>query len=284
MGWCQKHGLKVLIDLHGAPGSQNGYDNSGHAGAVEWQINNNLYHTTQALTQIAKKYATPAYANVVFGIELVNEPISWGNNSFSTTQTWSQNAFKAVQAASKNPSLNIIAHDSFQGPQSWVSIGQTLNGNSAISHSRFWVDTHLYQLFVASDNTLNQDGHIKEACNWANTELLPSSSNMPVIVGEFSAATNICAYPNYTTIAGSYCSVAGCQCSSNTPLQNWGTPLKVATRKFWEAQIQTFENHGKGWFVWAYKAPGAWSLTGLIENKVIGNPVNQIKYTHICKS
>lgn len=26
VAWCQKYGLKVVLDLHGAPGSQNGYD------------------------------------------------------------------------------------------------------------------------------------------------------------------------------------------------------------------------------------------------------------------
>lgn len=26
VGWAKKHGLKVMIDLHGAPGSQNGFD------------------------------------------------------------------------------------------------------------------------------------------------------------------------------------------------------------------------------------------------------------------
>jgi aryl-phospho-beta-D-glucosidase BglC (GH1 family) len=29
LDWAQTAGLKVLIDLHGAPGSQNGFDNSG---------------------------------------------------------------------------------------------------------------------------------------------------------------------------------------------------------------------------------------------------------------
>ena len=29
IGWAGDNGLKVLIDLHGAPGSQNGFDNSG---------------------------------------------------------------------------------------------------------------------------------------------------------------------------------------------------------------------------------------------------------------
>jgi aryl-phospho-beta-D-glucosidase BglC (GH1 family) len=27
--WAQKYNLKVIVDLHGVPGSQNGFDNSG---------------------------------------------------------------------------------------------------------------------------------------------------------------------------------------------------------------------------------------------------------------
>src|ERR1700761_8029359 len=34
--WAGQNGIKVMIDLHGAPGSQNGFDNSGHKGAIEW--------------------------------------------------------------------------------------------------------------------------------------------------------------------------------------------------------------------------------------------------------
>jgi glucan 1,3-beta-glucosidase len=29
LGWAESVGLKVLLDLHAAPGSQNGFDNSG---------------------------------------------------------------------------------------------------------------------------------------------------------------------------------------------------------------------------------------------------------------
>lgn len=36
IGWARTYGLKVIIDLHGAPGSQNGYDNSGHRGDELW--------------------------------------------------------------------------------------------------------------------------------------------------------------------------------------------------------------------------------------------------------
>ncbi|KXT17696.1 hypothetical protein AC579_9012 [Pseudocercospora musae] len=30
ISWARRHSLKVLVDCHGSPGSQNGFDNSGH--------------------------------------------------------------------------------------------------------------------------------------------------------------------------------------------------------------------------------------------------------------
>lgn len=34
--WCHELGLQALIDLHGLPGSQNGFDNSGRRGPIHW--------------------------------------------------------------------------------------------------------------------------------------------------------------------------------------------------------------------------------------------------------
>jgi glucan 1,3-beta-glucosidase len=36
IGWARKYNVKVILDLHGAPGSQNGYDNSGVRGVANW--------------------------------------------------------------------------------------------------------------------------------------------------------------------------------------------------------------------------------------------------------
>ena len=34
IGWARAAGLKVMLDLHGAPGSQNEFDNSGRLGPI----------------------------------------------------------------------------------------------------------------------------------------------------------------------------------------------------------------------------------------------------------
>ena len=36
LDWAQEFGLRVIIDLHAAPGCQNGFDNGGIKDVVEW--------------------------------------------------------------------------------------------------------------------------------------------------------------------------------------------------------------------------------------------------------
>ena len=45
---------------------------------------------------MAEKYGSMAYSDVVWGIELVNEPADQGQDT-NTTQAWVQGAFKVVQ-------------------------------------------------------------------------------------------------------------------------------------------------------------------------------------------
>lgn len=67
-----KHGIRVLVCLHGAPGSQNGRDHSGKTGRAEWYEDEKLRSkTTSILLKLAERYKDePA----LWGIELLNEP------------------------------------------------------------------------------------------------------------------------------------------------------------------------------------------------------------------
>ena len=73
--WARNHNIKVWIDLHGAPGSQNGFDNSGLRDSLEFQNGDNTQVTLNVLAEIFQKYGTSDYDDVVVGIELVNEPL-----------------------------------------------------------------------------------------------------------------------------------------------------------------------------------------------------------------
>lgn len=274
IGWARTAGLKVWVDCHGSPGSQNGFDNSGRAGDVNWQTGSNLNRSISVLKTMAKKYGANEYADVVVGLELVNEPISWGANDFSVTQSWSKSAYKAVREVTENKNLMIVMHDGFEGATEWIDVAKDLGGNA------FAVDSHLYQVFTDAYNLLNQAEHITAACAWA-VDLKTANLVMPTYVGEWSATTNICVNPDGTTTAGTSCSINGCQCSSDD-FDNWNDLLVEKTRRYVEAQLDVWESSTSGYFIWAAKGPGGWGFLNGIEKGIIPNPVTARKYPGQC--
>ena len=73
--WAKRHRIRVLIDLHTVPGSQNGYDNGGITGVCKWcKLPDEVAFAHTVLERLAQRYKDhPA----LFGIEVLNEPISW---------------------------------------------------------------------------------------------------------------------------------------------------------------------------------------------------------------
>ncbi|KAI9818463.1 MAG: exo-1,3-beta-glucanase [Pycnora praestabilis] len=278
IGWAQAAGMKVWVDCHGSPGSQNGFDNSGQQGNVDWQQSDNLNRSISVLQTMAQKYGAQQYAGTVVGLELVNEPISWGNNQLSTTEQFASDAYYAVKAAAANQNLMIVMHDAFEGPQTWTSFPSKLQSNG-----RFGVDTHMYQNQVASDNTLTQQQHIAEACGWAS-QLSQANAQIPTFVGEWSTGTNICVNPDGSTTAGNTCSVAGCQCQANADFSDWTDNMIEQVRRFTEAQMDVFEANTAGYFMWSAHGPGGWGFLNGIQNGAIPNPVTSRKYPGQCNS
>src|SRR5579859_5761075 len=55
-------------------GSQNGFDNSGRKGPINWGTGQTINYTQQAIQAIVRKYSVAPYAGTVVGIEVLNEP------------------------------------------------------------------------------------------------------------------------------------------------------------------------------------------------------------------
>ncbi|PUZ51915.1 hypothetical protein GQ55_6G229400 [Panicum hallii var. hallii] len=70
--WAQIYGLKCIIDLHAAPGSQNGMEHSASRdGSVDWPSEANIQKTLDVINFLAQRYADNP---CLLGIELLNEP------------------------------------------------------------------------------------------------------------------------------------------------------------------------------------------------------------------
>ena len=73
--WAQKYGIQILLDLHTVPGSQNGYDNGGIIGVCKWcRDAKEVEFALSVLERLAERYKNHAG---LYGIEVLNEPISW---------------------------------------------------------------------------------------------------------------------------------------------------------------------------------------------------------------
>ncbi|MBQ8093390.1 MAG: cellulase family glycosylhydrolase [Clostridia bacterium] len=75
LDWAEKYGLKVLLDLHTVPHSQNGYDNGGITGVCKWcKYPDEVEFALTVLERLAERYGR---RSGLYGIEVLNEPISW---------------------------------------------------------------------------------------------------------------------------------------------------------------------------------------------------------------
>ena len=96
--------------MHGAPGSQNGFDNSGLRDSFI-QNGDNTQVTLNVLNTIFKKYGGNEYSDVVIGIELLNEPLGPVLNMDKLKQFFLDGYNSLRQTGSVTP---VIIHDAFQ--------------------------------------------------------------------------------------------------------------------------------------------------------------------------
>jgi len=69
--WAAKYGMTVLLDLHGAPGSQNGIDHSGCSEPSTWLAPENQQLSVAAVAAMVDRYSDRPN---LYGFELLNEP------------------------------------------------------------------------------------------------------------------------------------------------------------------------------------------------------------------
>lgn len=120
----------MIIDIHGAPGSQNGFDNSGHrTDSPSWTQGDSTNQQLSVIGQIAKKYATPEYQDTVVGIELLNEPLPerLAGGTGAVVQ-FSKDGYGKVREVGDTP---VLASDAFQAGAFWNGVleGDAKNGN-----------------------------------------------------------------------------------------------------------------------------------------------------------
>ena len=165
-------GLDFMLDLHTAPGCQNGFDNGGIQYVIDWPKDpHNIDKTIDVLAQIMERYN---HLEHFHSIQLLNEPHT--SIPLKLLQDFYVRAYKRLRTI--HPSRHIVMHDGFR-LNKWKPFFTKHPFTNVI------LDTHMYQCFDAS---LFEFG-IEEHCDHAHTRkaiLQQIEQYVPVVVGEWS--------------------------------------------------------------------------------------------------
>ncbi|QDS71125.1 hypothetical protein FKW77_009783 [Venturia effusa] len=182
--WSRQLGLKVIVDLHGAPGSQNGFDNSGQVmDSPRWMEDGGFQggssqRTLNIISIISQRYAQSSYDDVILGIELVNEPRGWTDGtSQDDLRKFYAEGFNRVRHSG---ATSVVMHDAFLHPASY---------NEFMTPEAPIMDHHYYQVFEDGLLYKTPQQHRQFACESAT---LYQNADKPVIIGEWTGAMTDC--------------------------------------------------------------------------------------------
>ncbi|KAJ7757809.1 glycoside hydrolase family 5 protein [Mycena maculata] len=283
--WATNQSLKLIIDLHGAPGSQNGFDNSGHRISFpEWHSNaTNVQRTDTIIKQIASMVANN-YENVPI-IAPLNEPAGFdGNAVLSVVNQYWHDSYGNIRypfGSTQQSNTVELIHDAFQPLSYWNGV------LSPPDYQGVAMDTHIYTIFSQAEVEMTQAEHISTVC--AKQSSL-SSFDMWTIVGEWTPAATDCAkYLNGRGVGSRYdgtylgSTFVGSCTGLTGSASTFSSSYKKFLRQFWEAQVISYEK-GAGWIQWTWKAENAdeWSYQAGLANGWIPQDPTNLMYPNIC--
>lgn len=215
MGMAAKHGIKVLLDVHTAPGSQNGWPHSGREGEIAWHKDKgNIAATIEFIREVAARYAQhPA----ILGIELLNEPHP--SIPQDILLDFYRQGIDTVRRVA--PDMTVVVSDAFR-PDKW-------HKTFLADEPDVWLDMHLYRAFDEADKKLPVHKHIRKVQTDWQKLIHKVQKRLPVAVGEWSLGLDKRAFRGLDDFG------------RDKGLQAYGS-----------AQRAVFEQ-SQGWFFWSYK-------------------------------
>ncbi|KAJ7355225.1 glycoside hydrolase [Mycena albidolilacea] len=254
-GWAKKYGIRVNLDLHTVPGSQNGYNHSGKGGQINF-LNGimgiaNAQRTLDYIRIIAEFVSQPEWRDVVQMFGIVNEArvLKIGRDQLSAFYLEAHTMIRAITGLGAGNGPFISIHDGFDSVSSWAGF---LPGSD-----RIIMDTHPY--FAFSGNPQNAPIATSEdpddaggqwprlACSsWASSLNNSRSQFGVTVAGEWSNGYNDCGlYLNGVNGSHSY----GGDCSLWEDSSTWNATVKAGVQQFALASMDALGD----WFFWTWK-------------------------------
>jgi aryl-phospho-beta-D-glucosidase BglC (GH1 family) len=258
--WARKYGLRINLDLHSLPGSQNGWNHSGRLGTVN-VLNGpmglaNAERSLDYIRILAEFISQPQYRDVVTMFGITNEPQASTVGLDSLSRYYLQ-AYNYVRLASGTGTGNgpmISFHEGFEGTTEWAGF---LPGADRIA-----LDIHPYLCF-ATQSSASMSSLTTEPCSsWGGMMNDSMTAFGLTTAGEFSNAINDCGlfvngvglgtrYDGTYTTGGPWPKVG--DCGQWNDYTSWDQTMKDSTKQFALASMDSLQN----WFFWTWKIGNA---------------------------
>ncbi|KAF7542133.1 hypothetical protein G7054_g158 [Neopestalotiopsis clavispora] len=276
--WARKYGLRVNLDLHALPGSQNGWNHSGRQGEIRWlngtDGDTNRQRSLDVHDRLSKFFAQDRYKNIVTFYGLANEP-RMVNLDAEAVVSWTTDAYNLVRA--NGITSNIVFGDGFMGLENWQGKLTDMDG--------LVLDVHQYVIFNNDQIVYTHEKKVTYACDgWTQQTQISMDTTTgygPTMFAEWSQADTDCA--KYMTNVGwgnrwegTYdsgntstealtprCPTTNSSCSctmANADVGSFSDEYKSFLLLFAQAQMTSFE-YGWGWWYWTWDTESAplWS-------------------------
>ncbi|KEF51745.1 glucan 1,3-beta-glucosidase [Exophiala aquamarina CBS 119918] len=275
--YCRQNGLRVNLDLHAVPGSQNGWAHSGRQGDIGWILGpngaTNAQRSLDIHNQLSQFFAQDRYKNVITIYGLVNEPKMLVIPPDSVLD-WNKKAITVIRG--NGITQHLVFGDGFLSLTQWDDMFGGVD-------DKLVMDTHQYQIFNVGQLKLKHQDKINLACSgWTGimvTANNPDTGWGPTLDGEWSQADTDCT-PNLndvgqgsrwagtldtgdpeTSVLTPTCAQPPCSCAmANADPKDYSNDYKTFLQMYAEAQMHSFEQ-AWGWFYWTWKTESAtqWS-------------------------
>ncbi|KAF2744776.1 glycoside hydrolase family 5 protein [Sporormia fimetaria CBS 119925] len=290
--WARQNGLRINLDLHGAPGSQNGWNHSGRQGVIGWLNGTdgdlNGQRTLEIHHALSTFFSQPRYKNIITLYGLVNEP-KMVDMDTQKVLSWTSAAISQIRHDGITALL--VFGDGFFGLDNWQGKLQ--------DHDNLLLDVHQYVIFNVDQISLKHTDKLNFACRGWTAQSRRSMDKTtgfgPTMCGEWSQADTDCTqYINNvgmgtrwegtyntgnasTSVLKPHCPSFDASCSCEKARQDASQYSDVYKRWLYQfaiAQMISFEE-GWGWFYWTWETEKAvqWSWrkgmrAGILPEKV----------------
>ena len=227
-----KYELLVLLDMHGAPGSQNGQDHSGCNKATEWDLPENQKLSREAIEAMATRYGN--HPNL-WGFELLNEPsVSYSQDKHELLAQFYRDGYNIIRKHS-DEAIVVFKELFSQLYASWKDEMREPNYYNVV------MDWHLYDWQAPYTQEWNYR-HVLDAEDW-RAQIADFTTKYPIMVGEWCMSTG-----TYTQAGQSFVTAAvnSFQDTASWFLWNWKVESGLDFQE-WDVRLQLkHRKEGKG--------------------------------------